>query len=1318
MGCSNRIKLFLFLSFLLFSVPQCTFAAEPDFGLLQLDRASESFIDPDRANWIDATPIFHDMAVEAAGKFQKKTGMPKKGIPVGGETEFWTMDIEKKQNVLVTGVLKKIGKHCYLYVEKGHELEDSTIESIVNKFDNTIYSADTLNFGSEPKPGIDGDDKVTLFLSDIKDGWEPGKGYVGGYFFPLNEYSVRDYPQSNEREMIYLDIYPSDPKAEEYLGVVAHEFQHLIHWNQDPREQKWVNEGNSQYAFHVCGYPHPGQIMSFAQAPDHNVADWKNSLPDYGAAYLFYYYMYKKFPAASGILSAAVVGNTARGIEGVDSALQMMGVAKTFAGIFDEWTVANITGNGYDETLPVKVLSRTLYPTSNSETVEDTILGWSCDYHQYLNEKFWKPAEPTIADKIEISAKNLGTVLWSLDSGVIPPKELWPPETREIPQAKALLTRIPQNSDTFTVGSFVSFPAERLNVSLYNRSMIPIEHAQIALASKRPSLVSSNGKIILSFQGKKSFTGPKEGLKLRLLFEGDKTEIREIPLDEKLAGKCEIANPESYKRVTLLVSNRTDKKFSYELNVSHEARQPELNQIISGIQRGYELTGNLKSMLPQNKEVLGELYSNTIQEYENLVELASRKIDPDQNSDTLKSLELISEKSDKAAFAPLLKLISEKASFSAQHGNAWTSEVIDSVKTLNSEAEADLNAEPVTGMQNSIQSRADDQDDSHSNIIYLCFKKGELIHALTHLKIDPKFLEGEILAMWKLLQISLNLPNIPLPDGLAIVDYKEDSAEKYIAGLLKNGATDLEKDSLRRLTIAEELTEKFYNTNLMMAEDFGYCFYEMGNLILTARSTLLTLSSGLANIPGADPVVKKVVNLIIGRAIYIVVKVTDLMAVKMKPPYNSIVPIAVHIGASVAANMLHTNIGEEYSAKKKWAAKTVAKYVFTSVPKIGYVALSQPTVDENTEYAVRNDFSGTLSDAKKSVLDDGNPDTWSSVYESFYLDLVEKHNFTMKEVQFSKIGQAVAQIAAYASVLDPTSISKVVAISAECFSGGALIHGTVSSAVKYFQAPSLLADGAVKAFHPMKTGLIPEGSYKKVSVKKRAPGSSLKGLATFHSDYEELINRIKSAYSKKDMKELAALTQILASYEEAVEAVDQWASAECESALVGTRAEQDLDQIVNDSIKAVMLRTELLGMMLSATVGALPDASLQVRADEASAAMKKNLENYRRVFATPLSEMTQKVTVLQTQTEKTDDGWRVKAVVAYIAAEPAEVAFTLYGARDTSIVKAPESQILQPWSEVEVEWLISGTSESKDMPVSISATSEGSVSAFGFAILE
>ncbi|NLF98214.1 MAG: hypothetical protein GX569_15895, partial [Candidatus Riflebacteria bacterium] len=208
---------------------------------------------PGRAELIDVTGMFAEetrwladnVAKETRDEFLFRTSggisayADSKTPELGDVEVFNTFNVATNKRERVRAQLKKIGKHCYVYLQEGKNVAANVITRIASEFDTKIYSNTRSMFGSEWSPGIDGDPRITLFLLDIQDGYNPRqgrRGFTAGYFYAGDCYNRKKKPESNEREMLYLDIYPSVPGSKEFMSVVAHEFQHMIHWNNDPKE--------------------------------------------------------------------------------------------------------------------------------------------------------------------------------------------------------------------------------------------------------------------------------------------------------------------------------------------------------------------------------------------------------------------------------------------------------------------------------------------------------------------------------------------------------------------------------------------------------------------------------------------------------------------------------------------------------------------------------------------------------------------------------------------------------------------------------------------------------------------------------------------------------------------------------------------------------------------------------------------------------------------------------------------------------------------------------------------------------------------------
>src|SRR5262249_28450689 len=150
-------------------------------------------------------------------------------------------------------------------------------------------------FGASWKPGRDGDLHLTVLNGHI-----PG---VAGYYSAADEYPPEANPYTNQRRMVYMNVDAVVPGTPNYVAVLAHEFQHALHWNAVREEDSWVNEGLSELSTHVNGY-RVSSLGGFAKEPDTQLNAWPkapNLDSHYGASYLFMLYLWDHYRGADGL---------------------------------------------------------------------------------------------------------------------------------------------------------------------------------------------------------------------------------------------------------------------------------------------------------------------------------------------------------------------------------------------------------------------------------------------------------------------------------------------------------------------------------------------------------------------------------------------------------------------------------------------------------------------------------------------------------------------------------------------------------------------------------------------------------------------------------------------------------------------------------------------------------------------------------------------------------------------------------------------------------------------------------------------------------
>lgn len=214
---------------------------------------------------------------------------------------------------------------------------------LLSEFDNNMYPTISEVFG-EPLPRGDEGKKTWTLIFNIRDESYydcDQTSYIAGYF------SASESAENN-KNIMHIDSYnwedrvgPDAARPFLYEGIFAHEFEHLVHFDIDPDEPSWVDEGLADLSGFLCGYGHfDGHLFNYlAYHPMTSLTFWGGGLEDYGASYLFQLYLFEKFGGAA--FTSALVQEQENGIEGIEKTLRAFGYRETFDEIFDNWTVAN-----------------------------------------------------------------------------------------------------------------------------------------------------------------------------------------------------------------------------------------------------------------------------------------------------------------------------------------------------------------------------------------------------------------------------------------------------------------------------------------------------------------------------------------------------------------------------------------------------------------------------------------------------------------------------------------------------------------------------------------------------------------------------------------------------------------------------------------------------------------------------------------------------------------------------------------------------------------------------------------------------------------
>jgi hypothetical protein len=326
----------------------------------------------------------------------------------------------------VSASLKKIGANAYFYVDDKwwndlapakKEEAFSDLNDLAGEFDSKIYKLLTAQFGSEWKPGIDKDNKITVLFSPL------GNSYKG-YFRTNDEYEKIQVPDSNQREMVYLNAdYLASPLAS---GLLAHEFTHLIQYNQKDRaygvsDDVWLNEARAEFAVTLLGYNNDysqsylrSRVGEFLDYPFDSLTEWRGQSYDYGVLSLFTHYLVEQYGIE--VLSGSLHSSKA-GAASVNDYLKDHFSGTDLKQAFSDWSVAVLVndcslGEKYcyknQNLKKVKLVPfNNFMPFSGESTINlgQTLTEWSCHWQKFTGGKDglkidFKSADPAAYFKV------------------------------------------------------------------------------------------------------------------------------------------------------------------------------------------------------------------------------------------------------------------------------------------------------------------------------------------------------------------------------------------------------------------------------------------------------------------------------------------------------------------------------------------------------------------------------------------------------------------------------------------------------------------------------------------------------------------------------------------------------------------------------------------------------------------------------------------------------------------------------------------------------------------------------------------------------
>ncbi len=286
--------------------------------------------------WLCGTPLLHQEHL-AQHPPEEVAAAPAAHVQIG-QTDRFFIHIPDAE-VTATCIAKS--EHLYVYIEDSVRgmLTEAEAIAIAREFDTRIYPNVRRWMGTEWKPGLDRDNRITLLMHDVGMN-ESGLDY-GGYFAPADQ--LPTMPNSNRREMLYMDIFQFRERPRHtFYSSLAHEFAHLVNWFQNggTTDQRWLEEGTASFVeWAVYGTVHNIFVDGYLTDPSVSLAYANTWDVYYGGAFMLMLYLYEQYGGRE--LIRGIVGTDTLGEAAIDTALAGSGRSERFPDVFLDWGLAN-----------------------------------------------------------------------------------------------------------------------------------------------------------------------------------------------------------------------------------------------------------------------------------------------------------------------------------------------------------------------------------------------------------------------------------------------------------------------------------------------------------------------------------------------------------------------------------------------------------------------------------------------------------------------------------------------------------------------------------------------------------------------------------------------------------------------------------------------------------------------------------------------------------------------------------------------------------------------------------------------------------------
>ncbi len=250
---------------------------------------------------------------------------------IGEQREFYV------DGGITNATLAAETEHAYFWVEEGLDLDPNALQEAADRFENEYYAQIVDLIGPAWSPGMDGDPHFSVLhlVGSLSSADELG------YFSSGDELPATFYYDSNEQEIVYLNMSNLSLGEDLYFGTLVHEFQHLAHWYIDANETAWMDEGLAQLVELYVGLE-TADFRDYLAVPETRLNSWSyddDVYAHYSAAYLFMVYLWEQLGEEA---IRELARHPANGLMAVELALAGFRPELSLQQFVANWAAANL----------------------------------------------------------------------------------------------------------------------------------------------------------------------------------------------------------------------------------------------------------------------------------------------------------------------------------------------------------------------------------------------------------------------------------------------------------------------------------------------------------------------------------------------------------------------------------------------------------------------------------------------------------------------------------------------------------------------------------------------------------------------------------------------------------------------------------------------------------------------------------------------------------------------------------------------------------------------------------------------------------------